>query len=128
MPKQWLANQLIARSNLEVPKHILKIELDIENIVEKPNSKRAPSNLFAVGRYIFSHELISFLSKTKADKNGEIQLTDAIDDFLKFKKVVAHSLDGKFYDCGEKLGYLIANIEFSMKDNDIKKNIKSYFK
>ena len=100
----------------------------IENIVEKPNSKRAPSNLFAVGRYIFSHELISFLSKTKADKNGEIQLTDAIDDFLKFKKVVAHSLDGKFYDCGEKLGYLIANIEFSMKDNDIKKNIKSYFK
>ena len=72
--------------------------------------------------------MISFLSKTKADKNGEIQLTDAIDDFLKFKKVVAHSLDGKFYDCGEKLGYLIANIEFSMKDNDIKKNIKSYFK
>ena len=100
----------------------------IEQMIEKPSLKKAPSNLFAVGRYVFSYELISYLSMTKADKKGEVQLTDAIDDYLKTNEVVGHQLEGKFYDCGNKHGHLIANIEYSLKDIEIKRKIMSYFK
>ncbi len=101
----------------------------IEEIIEKPSVKKAPSNLFAAGRYIFENEFITFLDKAKPDKSGEIQLTDALDVFLKIKKnVYGIKLDGKIFDCGNKAGLLIANLEFAKKDPNLKKELKNYLR
>ena len=96
----------------------------LDDIIEKPEPDQAPSNLFAAGRYIFENDILSFLSKEKPDSTGEIQLSGAISNFLKSnRKLNGHLLDGKVYDCGSKLGYTIANLVFSFKDSDIKKEL-----
>ncbi len=101
----------------------------IENIVEKPSLKKAPSNLFAVGRYVFRNELMKYLTDTKPDKEGEIQLTKAIDMYLKDEnELLGINLDGKLFDCGDKLGYLIANIEYAKEDPILKKDFLKYLK
>ena len=101
----------------------------IENIIEKPSLKKAPSNLFAVGRYVFRNELMKYLTDTKPDKEGEIQLTKAIDMYLKDEnELLGINLDGKHFDCGDKLGYLIANIEYAREDPILKKDFLKYLK
>ncbi len=101
----------------------------IEKIIEKPSISRAPSNLFAAGRYIFDYKLMSYLSKIKPDKSGEIQLTDAIDLYIKNEnKLDGYLLEGVLHDCGDKLGYLKANIEFAKKDPSISKEFIKYLK
>ena len=96
----------------------------LDDIVEKPEPKKAPSNLFAVGRYIFENEILSFLGKEKPDRSGEIQLTGAISNFLKSSKTLKGCLvEGDFYDCGNMIGYLIANLNFSIKDPTTKKEV-----
>lgn len=99
----------------------------VEAIIEKPSLKKAPSNLFAAGRYIFKSELMDILSKTKPDKKNEIQLTDAIDSYIKNNELVeGYELQGKVHDCGNKLGYLIANIEYSKLDPEIGNDLRNY--
>ena len=99
------------------------------DIVEKPSPKQAPSKLFVVGRYIFENEIFSFLAKEKPDSSGEIQLTGAISNFIKSSKVLNGCLlEGNFYDCGDKLGYLIGNLAFSFKDKNSKKEVLRYLK
>ncbi len=101
----------------------------VENIIEKPSLEKAPSNLYAAGRYIFTNDFFKYLSKVKPDKLNEIQLTDAIDLFIKDnKKVNAFPLDGKIFDCGENVQLILANLEFAMKDSIMKSKIKSYLK
>ena len=69
------------------------------------------------------------LSKIEPDKTGEIQLTEAIDIYLKkFENVLGFNMKGRLYDCGDKLGYLIANIEFSKKDLEIKVDLLNYLR
>ncbi len=99
----------------------------IEKIIEKPSVKKAPSNLYAAGRYIFTNDFFSYLSKAKPDKLDEIQLTDSIDLFIRDnKKVSAFPLDGKIFDCGDNLQLILANLEFAMKDPIMKSKIKNY--
>ena len=101
----------------------------VEKIIEKPSIKKAPSNLYAVGRYIFNNDFFKYLSKVKPDKSNEIQLTGAIDDYIKDKnKVNAFSLEGDMFDCGDNAQYVLANLEFAMKDPVMKTKIKNYLK
>ncbi len=101
----------------------------IEKIIEKPSIKKAPSNLYAAGRYVFSNDFFKYLSKVKPNKFNEIQLTDAIDHFIKDeKKVNAFLLQGKIFNCGDNAEYILANLEFAMKDPVIKTKIKNYLK
>ena len=101
----------------------------VEKIIEKPSIEKAPSDLFAVGRYIFTNDFFNYLSKAKPDKFNEIQLTDSIDLFVKDnKKVSAFSLNGKIFDCGDNVQLILANLEFAMKDPTMKSKIKNYFK
>ena len=101
----------------------------VEKIIEKPSIKKAPSNLYAVGRYIFNNDFFKYLSKVKPDKSNEIQLTGAIDDYIKDKnKVNAFSLEGDMFDCGDNVEYILANLEFAMKDPIMKTKIKNYLK
>ena len=101
----------------------------IEKIIEKPSIKKAPSNFYAVGRYIFNNDFFDYLSNLKPDKSNEIQLTEAIDDYIKDKNTVsAFSLVGDIFDCGDNDDYILANIEFAMRIPSLKIKIKNYLK
>ena len=98
----------------------------VDEIVEKPAPEDAPSNLAVVGRYILTPRIFKMLAKTKKGAGGEIQLTDAIADLLKEEQVLAYEFDGKRYDCGSKLGYLEATVEYGLKHEELKDDFAAY--
>ncbi len=98
----------------------------VQQIIEKPIPNKAPSNLAVVGRYIFTPTIFSKLEQIKPGKNGEIQLTDAIDLLLKTEPVFAYEFSGKRYDCGNKLGYLQAIVEYGLKHPEISEKFNCY--
>jgi len=85
----------------------------VKNMVEKPNITEAPSNLAIIGRYILTKEIFDALRATSPDKNGEIQITDALNSLAAQGKVIAYKFKGKRYDCGSPKGLLKAVNEFS---------------
>ena len=100
----------------------------INSIVEKPQSIDAPSTLGVIGRYVFNPEIFDCLEKIKPGKGGEIQLTDAIQMLLGQQAIFAYLFEGKRYDCGDKLGFIKANIEFSKKHPEIGKEFTEFLK
>ena len=98
----------------------------IEMIVEKPKPEVAPSNLAVVGRYILTPAIFDKLKNTKRGAGGEIQLTDAIADLLKDEPVLAYEFEGKRYDCGSKLGFLIATVEYGLLHKELKDDFRAY--
>jgi UTP--glucose-1-phosphate uridylyltransferase len=93
--------------------------LKVEKIVEKPRPEQASSNLAVVGRYILTPMIFDLLENTERGAGGEIQLTDAISALLKHEDVCAFRFDGKRYDCGSKLGYLKATVDYGLKHPEI---------
>ena len=87
----------------------------INAMVEKPDVDVAPSNLAVVGRYVLSKNIWPLLAKTHVGAGGEIQLTDAIDALIAQETVEAFHMSGRSHDCGDKLGYLKAIVEYSMR-------------
>lgn len=87
----------------------------INSMVEKPNINEAPSNLAVVGRYVLSKNIWSLLEQTPVGAGGEIQLTDAIDMLIEQEVVEAHHMTGVSHDCGDKLGYMKAFVEYSLR-------------
>jgi len=100
----------------------------INSIVEKPQPIDAPSTLGVIGRYVFNPEIFDCLEKIKPGKGGEIQLTDAIQMLLSQQAIFAYLFEGKRYDCGDKLGFIKANIEFSKKHPEIGKEFTEFLK
>jgi len=100
----------------------------INSIVEKPQPKDAPSTLGVIGRYVFNPEIFDCLEKIKPGKGGEIQLTDAIQMLLSQQSIFAYQFEGKRYDCGDKLGFMKANIEFSKRHPEIGKKFIEFLK
>jgi len=98
----------------------------INQIIEKPASQNAPSNLGVVGRYILTPAILEHLEKTPVGKGGEIQLTDAIASLLQQEAVHAWQFSGTRYDCGSKLGYLQATIAYALKHPEIGAEFKKY--
>ena len=88
-------------------------------MVEKPAVGEAPSNQSIIGRYILPARTLQLLKETQPGAGGEIQLTDAIDSLIAEMPVQANSMQGRTYDCGSKLGYLIANIKFGLNHPEI---------
>ncbi len=91
----------------------------IEAIVEKPSPAQAPSTLAVVGRYLLTPRIFHFLRSTQRGSGGEIQLTDAIAALLLEEEVLAYQFIGKRYDCGSKLGYLQATVEYALKHPEV---------
>ncbi len=87
-------------------------------IVEKPSPADAPSNLGVVGRYILNGSIFNKLRQTRPGAGGEIQLTDAIAALMRDEPVFAYEFEGTRYDCGDKLGYLQATVEYGVKHPD----------
>lgn len=100
----------------------------IEMIVEKPKPDVAPSNLAVIGRYILTPAIFDKLATTERGAGGEIQLTDAIADLLKDEQVLAFEFEGIRYDCGSKLGFLIANVEHGLLHSELKADFLAYLK
>lgn len=100
----------------------------INQIVEKPAPKRAPSRFGVVGRYLLTTSIFQSLERAKPGKNGEIQLTDAIASLLSSESVYAYQFSGKRYDCGSKLGYLQAIVSYGLKHKEVSDSFKNYLK
>ena len=100
----------------------------INSIVEKPSVDDAPSNLAVVGRYVFSAAIWDLLEKTPVGVGDEIQLTDAIDRLIEQETVEAFHMTGISYDCGDKIGYMKAFVEYGLHHNKLGDEFKSYLK
>ena len=98
----------------------------IKTMVEKPAVDVAPSNLAVVGRYVLSKNIWPLLAKTPVGAGDEIQLTDAIDALMTQETVEAFHMSGASHDCGDKLGYLKAIVEYSMRDEKLGKDFTQY--
>ena len=85
----------------------------VKSMVEKPSPDEAPTNLAIIGRYILTPEIFDVLENTAPDKNGEIQITDALMTLAKEGKVIAYKFQGTRFDCGSVKGHLMANIAFA---------------
>ena len=102
-------------------------DLRIRRLVEKPSMDEAPSNLAVVGRYIFTPRLMELLEQTSPGAGGEIQLTDAMGRLLEEEVMFGFEFKGgKSYDCGDKLGYLEANVEYALRDPKLGEPFKQY--
>jgi len=102
--------------------------LQLKSIVEKPKPADAPSTLAVVGRYILTPKIFDCLEKVKPGKGGEIQLTDGIADLMQYEDILAYRFAGKRYDCGSKLGFMKANVEFALKHPEIAQDFSAYLK
>jgi UTP--glucose-1-phosphate uridylyltransferase len=100
----------------------------LQAIVEKPKPEEAPSELGVVGRYILDPRIMDILATTERGKGGEIQLTDAIATLLEEEAVYAYAFAGKRYDCGDKLGYLIATVEYARQHPSLKQGFEEYLR
>jgi len=102
---------------------------EINRFVEKPSPCEAPSNLIVVGQYIITPDIIRLLKKQKPGAGGEIRLADAFITHLKNKKTMyGCQFEGDRYDCGDKFGFLKAQIQFGLKHPEVSKELKRYLK
>ncbi|MEZ5893149.1 MAG: UTP--glucose-1-phosphate uridylyltransferase GalU [Parvularculaceae bacterium] len=101
---------------------------EMSGMVEKPEPAKAPSNLAITGRYILQPEIFKLLETTPRGAGGEIQLTDAMDALMKSQAFYAYKFSGKSHDCGDKLGWLKANVAFGLKRPEFADALKAYLK
>ncbi|HVY23768.1 MAG TPA: UTP--glucose-1-phosphate uridylyltransferase GalU [Steroidobacteraceae bacterium] len=100
----------------------------VRKIVEKPKPENAPSNLAVVGRYILTGRIFDKLTTIGRGAGGEIQLTDGIAALMNDEPVFAYEFTGKRYDCGSKLGYLQATVEYALKHDSLGDAFLKYLK
>ena len=98
-------------------------KITIKNIIEKPKTSDAPSNLAVVGRYILNNNIFKYLDEIKEDASNEIQLTDAIKLMLEDYEISACKYKGIKFDCGSKKGFVAATVFKGLNDENIKKTI-----
>jgi UTP--glucose-1-phosphate uridylyltransferase len=111
---------------------IVEVEADksptsrIRSIIEKPKPVNAPSNLAVVGRYLLTPSIFEHLERIGRGAGGEIQLTDGIAALMREEAVYAYRFNGKRYDCGSKLGYLQATVEYALGHPQLGKDFRKY--
>lgn len=100
----------------------------VKGLVEKPNSKDAPSNLAIIGRYILTPEIFDILSQKKPGAGGEIQITDAMAMLLQTQSIYGYGYEGIRFDCGKKSGFQMANLSYAMDRPEIKAELLPFIK
>lgn len=101
---------------------------EVDDMVEKPRPDEAPSRLAIIGRYILQPKIFSLLEKVTPGRGGEIQLTDAIAQLARQKKVYGYEFEGEHYDIGDKLGFVRATIAYALKRPELKEAVKEYLR
>lgn len=110
-------------------KAVTKSIWDVKRFVEKPTVEEAPSDLIVIGRYILTPEVMALLPLVEPGKDGEIRLADAFDAYLKQgQSLYGCVFEGTRYDCGNRLGFLKAQIELGLKHPEIGKELRKYLK
>lgn len=104
--------------------HVRDNLFKINNMVEKPDPKDAPSDLSIVGRYILEPQIFDILAKQSKGKGGEVQLTDAMKEMLKTKDFYALEFKGQRFDCGNQVGFLDANIGYMFDNPEFQDEVK----
>jgi UTP--glucose-1-phosphate uridylyltransferase len=99
----------------------------LKGLIEKPSLDDTPSNLAVLGRYILPSAVLDILETTTAGVGGEIQLTDALDELIQVEGLNAFETDGSIYDCGNKLGFLSANLAVGLRESGNRKHLKAIF-
>jgi UTP--glucose-1-phosphate uridylyltransferase len=128
-----LGVQVVPRSETE-KYGIVAVEADgsatsrVRSIVEKPKPAVAPSTLAVVGRYVLSPAIFEHLERLGQGAGGEIQLTDGIAALMREEAVYAYRFEGKRYDCGSKLGYLQATVEYALGHPQLGREFRHYLK
>ena len=100
----------------------------VKDLVEKPDTDKAPSNLAILGRYIISPAIFHYLENAKPGKNEEIQLTDSLCQLARKEAMYAYDFVGRRYDVGNKMGFLEATIEFALKREDLRNEFEVYLR
>lgn len=118
----------VSRYGIVSPRRVADGLSRVEDLVEKPTPSDAPSNLAVIGRYVLPPEIFPILRKTRPGKNGEIQLTDALRELAKRSPMYAWEIQGQRYDAGDKLGFLIATIEFALKNPSLGPEFGDYLR
>lgn len=98
----------------------------INNMIEKPESGKAPSNLAIIGRYILTPEIFEVLERQEPGSGGEIQLTDALKELLNKVPIYGFPIKCKRYDAGDKLGYLKATVDFALNNKELSGDFKNF--
>ena len=101
---------------------------NVFGVVEKPSPENAPSTWALPGRYAFNAEVFNYLDNVKPGDSGEIQLSDAMNEMAKLGLLNAYSFKAKRYDAGDKLGFLIANIDLALERADLGQDLMNYLK
>ncbi len=102
--------------------------LRMTHIVEKPKPAEAPSNLGVVGRYVLTPRIFHHLRRIERGAGGELQLTDGIQALLREQQVLAYRYEGTRYDCGSKVGYLKATVEYAFKHPEVAEEFGAYLR
>ncbi|MEK7516113.1 MAG: UTP--glucose-1-phosphate uridylyltransferase GalU [Patescibacteria group bacterium] len=102
--------------------------LQVKRMVEKPAPEHAPSNLAIVGRYIITPEVFEKLAKQKPGKDGEIRLISALEALLTERSVYAYEFEGKRYDCGNRIQFLLATIDLGLKHPELSGDIRKHLR
>ena len=95
-------------------------------MIEKPAPEEAPSNLAAIGRYIFTPRIFDFLGQLKKGAGNEIQLTDSMVSLLEEQPIFGYKFKGTRFDCGDKAGFQMANLAFALEHPEIKHTLAKY--
>jgi UTP--glucose-1-phosphate uridylyltransferase len=101
---------------------------EIKRLVEKPKKEEAPSDLIIVGKYILTPAVFEELDKVVPAKDGEIRLADALSNMLGKKAIYGLEFEGKRYDCGSKLGFLEATVDYALKHPEVGEEFKAFLK
>lgn len=101
---------------------------EVRGFVEKPEPEQAPSRWALPGRYVFDASIFSFLKNAKAGVNGEIQLTDSMNQLAQEKRILAATFGALRFDAGDKLGYLKANVELALRNRELREDLLSYLR
>lgn len=125
---QHLAEEELSKYGVVDLEGVLDHYAQMVGVVEKPKIGHAPSHFGVVGRYVLTPKIFELLAGMRPGAGGEIQLTDAIAQLLKDEAVFALEFEGKRYDCGSKLGYLEATIQYGLKHPEIAKDFLKMLK
>ena len=98
----------------------------VKDLIEKPKTEEAPSNIAILGRYIITPQIFDILDNTTPGNGGEIQLTDALRTLIQSEAMYAYNFEGRRYDVGDKLGFLEATVEFALKREELKRPFMEY--
>jgi UTP--glucose-1-phosphate uridylyltransferase len=98
----------------------------VAGMIEKPTRETAPSRFGIFGRYLFEPEIFGYINRTAPDRNGEIQITDALALYCRDHPTYALCFEGAHYDIGDKLGFVQASVEVALRDPDMASDLRRF--